>query len=177
MAEPCQEQAWVTIRGQRLAVEVAETRARQARGLGGRDALAWDRGMLFVYDQPGFYAFWMKDMRFDIDIVWIRDDRIVEISARVPHSPDGPGPTVRPRQLVNRVLELPAGDAQAWGWRIGDRVQVERPQPVSALSCGARASTARESERGKLGAQGPPYRGVQAGRVEADQLVERLVGG
>jgi uncharacterized membrane protein (UPF0127 family) len=87
---------WVEIRAQRVELELTKTRQDQARGLSNRDELAWDRGMLFVYREPGFYGFWMKDMRFSIDIVWIRDDRIVDIHQRVPFSPDGPGPTVQP---------------------------------------------------------------------------------
>ena len=63
--------AWVTIRGVRVASEVMVTPTEQARGLGYRDSLAWSHGMLFTYDEPGFRSFWMKGMRFDIDIVWI----------------------------------------------------------------------------------------------------------
>ncbi len=119
-------EAWVTIRGQRVAAELALTPAQQARGLGERDSLGWNQGMLFVYDEASFYAFWMKGMRFDIDIIWIRDDRVVDIAHRVQHVPGGNGPTVRPRELSETILEVPAGYAQSHGWRIGDRVEIER---------------------------------------------------
>ena len=84
---------------------------------------------MFQYSAPRFAGFWMKDMRFDIDIVWIREGRIIEVSHRVEHSPEGPGPTIRPRELVDTVLEVPAGFAQANGWRIGDRVELRRASP------------------------------------------------
>lgn len=116
----------ITIRHQRVELEITRTEAEQAKGLGGRDRLAWDHGMLFEYPEPVFPGFWMKDMRFDIDIVWIRDGRIVDISHRVKHSPDGPGPTLRPRELTDTVLEVPSGYAQAHGWRIGDRAVLDR---------------------------------------------------
>jgi len=120
-------EAWVTIRDQRVAAEVADTREEQALGLGERDSLSWGNGMLFVYPRPGFYGFWMKGMRFAIDIVWIRDGRIVDITHRIPNLPGGdPGPTYRPRALTDTVLEVPAGYAQALGWRVGDLVEVER---------------------------------------------------
>jgi uncharacterized membrane protein (UPF0127 family) len=106
-------------------VEVARTRAEQTLGLGERDSLAWDRGMLFVYDRPGFYGFWMKGMRFDIDIVWIRDGRIVDVTHRVPHRIESPLPTYHPPEVVDQVLEVPAGAAQARGWQRGDRVVVD----------------------------------------------------
>ncbi|MBW2272729.1 MAG: DUF192 domain-containing protein [Deltaproteobacteria bacterium] len=115
------------IRGQRVWLEIVRTRAEQSRGLGYRDSLAWDRGMLFPYDdRPDFHAFWMKGMRFDIDIVWIRDGRVIDIAHRVPHpapdDPTGTGSTVRPRELSDRVLEVPAGYAGAHGWQVGDPV-------------------------------------------------------
>jgi uncharacterized membrane protein (UPF0127 family) len=115
------------IRGQQVWLEVVRTRAAQIKGLGYRDSLEWDRGMLFPYDdQPDFHSFWMKGMRFDIDIVWIREGRVVDIAHRVPHpgpdDPTGTGPTVQPRELADRVLEVPAGYAQAHGWQVGDRV-------------------------------------------------------
>jgi uncharacterized membrane protein (UPF0127 family) len=115
----------VTIRGQRVNVEIVQTPEQQSLGLGRRDSLAWDHGMLFLYDEAGFYGFWMKEMRFSIDIVWIRGDRIVDITHRIPFTPGENGPTVRPREIADRVLEVPAGYAQARGWRAGDRVTLE----------------------------------------------------
>ena len=115
-------EAWVEIRGHRVAVEIADTPEKQALGLGQRDDLAWDHGMLFNYAEPAFYAFWMKGMRFSIDIIWILDDRIIAIDASVPFEPGGNGPTLRPNSLVDAVLEVPAGNAAARGWRVGDPV-------------------------------------------------------
>jgi uncharacterized membrane protein (UPF0127 family) len=89
--------------------------------------------MLFEYDQPGFYSFWMKDMRFDLDLVWIRDGRIVDVHHRVPapgrSAPEGLLPTYRPRELADTILEVPAGFAAAHGWQPGDRVGIERSTP------------------------------------------------
>jgi uncharacterized membrane protein (UPF0127 family) len=120
--------AHVTIRGARVAAEVVVSLEDQQRGLGYRDSLAWHHGMLFEYERPAFLSFWMKGMRFDIDIVWIREGRVVGLSQRVPHvaSPDGPWPPVRVDTLSDAVLEVPAGYASAHGWRVGDRVTIER---------------------------------------------------
>jgi uncharacterized membrane protein (UPF0127 family) len=68
----------------------------------------------------------MKGMRFSIDIIWLRDGRIVGLEANVPFEKDGNGPTLRPSELVDAVLEVPAGYAAASGWRIGDPVRLER---------------------------------------------------
>ena len=119
---------WVTIRGERVAIEVVDDPASQRKGLGERDKLDWGRGMLFVYERMGFHRFWMKGMRFPIDIVWIRDGRIVFVSHRVPHEPGVPDRELRTYQspeAVDRVLEVPAGYAEAYGWGRGDRVSIE----------------------------------------------------
>lgn len=116
----------VEVRGKTVAVEIAEGRTEQAKGLGERDALAWGTGMYFPYDRPGFYTFWMKGMRFAIDIVFLRDGRIVDLFAQVPFEAGGNGPTIRPRVLADAVLEVPAGYSAANGWQIGDRVRFER---------------------------------------------------
>lgn len=121
--------AWVEIGTARVAVELAETPEEQARGLGYRDRLEWEHGMYFPYQRPGFYGFWMRGMRFSIDIVWIREGRIVDLHRDVPFEPGGNGPTLRPRELVDAVLEVPAGYAAAKGWSIGDRVMLERVRP------------------------------------------------
>jgi uncharacterized membrane protein (UPF0127 family) len=118
--------AWVTIGSERVAVELAITASEQSKGLGYRDRLEWDHGMYFVYERPAFYSFWMKGMRFAIDIVWIRQGRIIDLDSNVPFELGGNGPTVRPRELVDAVLEVPAGYAAASGWHIGDRVLLDR---------------------------------------------------
>lgn len=67
----------------------------------------------------------MKGMRFDIDIIWIREGRISEIAHAVPHVPGENGPTVRSSEAVDQVLEVPAGFSMIEGWRRGQRVQIE----------------------------------------------------
>lgn len=118
--------AWLEIRGQRISIEVADTPEKQEQGLGERDSLAWNHGMYFEYSQPAFYAFWMKGMRFSIDIIWLRNGRIVGFETNVPFEDTGNGPTLRPRELVDAVLEVPAGYSAARGWQIGDVVRFER---------------------------------------------------
>ena len=124
-AESDPPEGWVTIRDRRVAVEIADTPQEQALGLGERDDLPWDHGMLFPYERPGFRSFWMKGMRFSIDIIWIRDGRIVQIDPNVPFEKGGNGPTLQPKSLIDAVLEVPAGYAAARGWRDGDRVLIE----------------------------------------------------
>lgn len=126
--------AEVTIGMHRVQVDVADTPERMARGLSGRPNLAEGRGMLFPYARPALHGFWMFDMRFDIDIVWIRADRIVDLTLGAPHDPPGELPVYRPSEPADLVLEVPAGTSQRLGWQVGDRVTVDppvRPPPPS----------------------------------------------
>jgi uncharacterized membrane protein (UPF0127 family) len=117
----------VTIGIHRIQAEVADTPDRMSRGLSGRSRLAEGRGMVFPYARAERHGFWMYEMHFDIDIVWIRDDRIVDVTSRVPHNPPGNLPVYRPREPADLVLEVPAGTTERLGWKIGDRVRVDPP--------------------------------------------------
>jgi len=116
----------VTIRGANVEVELARSDAEQVQGLSDRRELAWGRGMLFQYSEPRLLAFWMLRMHFPIDIVWIREGRLIGIAHRVPAPAPGTPPSELPRygpgELADAVLEVPAGFAQAHGWQRGDRV-------------------------------------------------------
>ena len=125
-SEPAAPRARVTIGVHVIDAELADTAERQQRGLSGRRQLADGQGMLFRYDEPGLHGFWMPDMHFDIDILWIRAGRIVHVEASVPHS--DARTIYRPREPADLVLEVPAGSAEHRGWRVGDSVDVQ-PAP------------------------------------------------
>lgn len=105
-------------------VDLAITPKDREQGLSGRKGLASDEGMLFVFDQKGAYHFWMRGMQFPLDFLWIDGNTIVEISENIP----APGPGETPVELaptvdIDRVLEINAGTAQAFGIEVGDRVE------------------------------------------------------
>ncbi len=108
-----------------LAVEVVRSPASLARGLGDRDAVGSD-GMLFIFDKKQQATFWMKNMRFSIDIVWISDQVVVGITDHVlpPLKPvaDSDLPVYQSPHLVDWVLELPAGRAAEIGITTDSRV-------------------------------------------------------
>lgn len=112
-----------------ISAEIVETQEDRERGLSGRIGLAPDTGMLFLWDAYGAYAIWMKDMKFPIDIVWIADNQIVDVKKRVPPplsgTPDADLLIYRPRKPANRILEIPAGFAEAHGIRNGESVIIE----------------------------------------------------
>jgi uncharacterized membrane protein (UPF0127 family) len=119
--------AEVAIGIHRIEVEVADTPERMSRGLSGRSELPEGRGMVFPYARAGHHGFWMYDMHFDIDIVWIRASRIVDVTARARHDPPGELPVYRPAEPADLVLEVPSGTAERLGWKVGDRVSVDPP--------------------------------------------------
>jgi uncharacterized membrane protein (UPF0127 family) len=95
--------------GQVFVLETATTHKEQARGLSGRDSLCATCGMLFEFAKPEVHRFWMKAMRFSIDVLWLdENNQVVAKYENLPFpslQPFGPPvPTVR-------VLELPAGAA------------------------------------------------------------------
>ncbi|MFZ2149773.1 MAG: DUF192 domain-containing protein [Minisyncoccia bacterium] len=64
----------VTLAEKAVVVDVALSNEKLQKGLSGREGLGEDEGMLFVFENPGRYPFWMKDMNFPIDIIWIGED-------------------------------------------------------------------------------------------------------
>ena len=120
----------VTIRGATVHAELALTPEERAQGLSGRGRLAPDAAMLFLFGAPGLPGFWMPDMHFDLDLVWIRGDRIVDLTPSVSHRE--PERVHRPREPADVVLEVLAGTATLHGWRPGDRVRFDPPELPSA---------------------------------------------
>lgn len=121
--------ALVAVAGHVIQVEVADTPAARMRGLSGRARLDAGHGMLFPYAVPDRPGFWMKDMRFALDLIWIRDGRVVDLTLRAPYRAEGRLPIYMPREPVDLVLEVPAGTAEHWHWRRGDPVRVDPPWP------------------------------------------------
>jgi len=109
-----------------LTVEVARTSAEQIRGLSGRPDLKPGHGMLFVYDRPQSVGIWMKDMRFPLDILWIRGSRIVKIEKQAPPL-DPQGPERIYTATADLVLEVPAGFTDHRRIRVGDTVRTSLP--------------------------------------------------
>lgn len=113
----------VSLNGHPIVLELAQTNEEQRLGLGGRTQLPVDHGMLFSFPVAGTYPFWMKDMKIPIDLVWIKEQRIVGIERQLPPPREAEMPvTVNPPGIINRVLELTAGGADVYELKIGVRL-------------------------------------------------------
>lgn len=99
-----------------LVLEHAASPLARARGLSYRDDLPEGRGMLFSFGTAQRHSFWMKGMRFPIDIVWLREGEVVDVTADVPPPADASIldlKTYMPVVPADQVVELPAGYAAA----------------------------------------------------------------
>jgi len=112
----------LTINDATIRIVRAATPAERAQGLSGKDALSENEGMLFVFDRADYHAFWMKDMRFPLDIIWIDDNRVVVDMATHALPSSFPASFV-PVEPARYVLEVSAGFADRHKIRVGDRVE------------------------------------------------------
>lgn len=78
------EKASLIINSRTISAYVARSESEKARGLSGRLGLKKNEGMLFIFEAAERYGFWMKDIRFPIDIIWIRDRKIVGLEKNIP---------------------------------------------------------------------------------------------
>lgn len=96
-----------------ITVELAETADEQRQGLSFRNGLASSEGMLFVYPVAEKQFFWMYGMKFPIDIVFLKDNKIISLASSVPPPTRTSGIpwVIRSAGDADMVLELPAGQA------------------------------------------------------------------
>ena len=112
----------VKIGDQLIKVDIAEKTIDQERGLSGRKDLCENCGMLFVFTHKRPHTFWMKDMHFDIDVLWISDNIIVGMQENVSHERQSQE-TFSSQQSVDKVLELPVGFIEKHRIATGQKVE------------------------------------------------------
>jgi hypothetical protein len=114
--------SWVELKGKRFSIEVADDDAERARGLMFRDSMPADHGMLFVHERDEPQAYWMKNTKIPLDILYFDAQRkLVSVQAKVPPCSGGDRCPPYPSEgAVRYVLELNAGTAEAMGVAKGD---------------------------------------------------------
>jgi len=102
---------------------LATTEQTRNIGLGGRNTMALDQGMLFVFDKPAVQCFWMKDMHFPLDIIWLDAAKGVSyIKQNV--SPDTYPATFCSPTATKYVIELNAGEVAKQHMSIGQKLSL-----------------------------------------------------
>ncbi len=110
--------------GKAIHVELATTDTERIQGLGNREAIASDEGMLFVFPMSDVHGIWMKGMRFPLDILWLEKKDATSQELVVMAMEEGVAPETFPRVFspevkTSLVLELKGGGATQHGIRIG----------------------------------------------------------
>jgi uncharacterized protein len=117
------DRVW-TVGDREIVLEVANTPEAQAQGLGGRANLERERGMLFTLDRSHSVVVWMNAMEIPIDVIFLNDDRVVQIRRKLPVCVGechefylSPGDT-------NGFIEINAGQADELGLKVGDKLAI-----------------------------------------------------
>lgn len=116
----------IQINGVNLKVEIADTQSKRSKGLGEKSSLGSNEGMLFIFPKADKYPFWMKGLSFPLDLIYIKDEKIVEILPNIqPPSAgqtDASLPIYHPKDQINMVLEVSAGTVERLNIKIGDKI-------------------------------------------------------
>lgn len=117
--------------GKRFSLLLAKTDKEKVAGLSNTNSLRQDQGMLFIFSQKGYYPFWMRNMKFPLDIIFIDTNTIVDIFQNLPPASTSSDlskiPVFRPKKQANFVLEVTAGIAKKNNIKIGDKVSLKIP--------------------------------------------------
>lgn len=110
----------VSIKDKSYTFQVARTAPAREKGLSGTDTILYD-GMIFIFPQSDLYSFWMKEMKYPIDILWVNENfEIVEMRENIY---PGTYPEVfTPTQKALYVIEVRAGVAEKADIRVGDQI-------------------------------------------------------
>jgi M6 family metalloprotease-like protein len=112
----------ISINGVPLTVELATTLPAQERGLSGLPSLPKNEGMLFIFDHEDYWAFWMIDMQFPLDIIWFNSaHEVVWTEPNLQPCPPSNCPVIMPSVKSMYVLEVNAGFVAANHIRLGMR--------------------------------------------------------
>jgi uncharacterized membrane protein (UPF0127 family) len=113
----------IHISGMTFLVALADTDKERQKGLGGIKRIGDKQGMLFVFDRSERWRIWMKDMKFDIDIIWISEGgKVVDIARHV--YVDTYPEVFEPQESAKYVLEINADAAEAFGINVGDNADL-----------------------------------------------------
>lgn len=115
-----------TIDHHTFSIEIAQTPQQQEIGLAKYASLPKNNAMYFPFNRPDYYTFWMKGMHFPIDMLFVRNNKVVTIFSNVMAKPDYQNYIYKPTQPSDAVLEINAGLSQQYGFQLGDTVIIDK---------------------------------------------------
>lgn len=116
------EKITLKIKGVSFYTDIADNDIKRIRGLSHRYSLADNSAMLFVFDEPAIRKFWMKDMFFPIDIIWLNENKeIIHIEKNISPStyPKSFGPDLKSLY----VIEVSSGTSEKLSLSIGEKIE------------------------------------------------------
>ena len=120
------KETFVAVNDSKFQVEIAQTDTEKQIGLSNTESLPEDEGMLFLFDTPDYYSFWMRDMQFPIDIIFINGNKVTTVisNALPPSETGGSLPTFQPTEKSDKVLEVNAGIAKKYNITEGSVIDI-----------------------------------------------------
>lgn len=112
-----------SIKSSKFILYVSDTEEKRSQGLSNIDHLEKNEGMLFTFPQSGHYSFWMKDMQFPLDFIFIDGNRVVDTMPNI--SPNTYPQAFTASQPVDKVIELTAGSIQKNFLNVGDALTLQ----------------------------------------------------
>lgn len=110
-----------------VTLEVARSEPERSRGLMHRTSMPERAGMIFLFERPGLYPFWMKNTLIPLDMFWTdTSGKIVWIAESVPPCKADPCPEYPPKAVASYVIETNAGFAKRHGVKVGDVVTLRK---------------------------------------------------
>lgn len=126
---PFSRAATATVNNQTFKLYLATSDKDRMTGLSERTSMPQDYGMLFEFEKPDYYSFWMKNMKFPIDIIFLKDNKIVTIYPNLQPptaSSEETLPILKPEEPANKVLEINAGLSQKYNLKKGDSIVIKK---------------------------------------------------
>lgn len=118
------KQSEVKVADKNLKVYLAQTPLEIEVGLSAFQSISNNQGMLFGFDPPSKPGFWMKGMKFSIDIIWINNKQVVDISKNLPYQ-SGELTKYYPNVDISHAIEVNAGWCEQNNIKVGDSVEIK----------------------------------------------------
>ncbi len=116
----------VTIDSHTFKLVIASSQKEREVGLSETKSLPQDQGMIFLFEKPDYYSFWMKNMTFPIDIIYINKDKIVTIQSNTQPVKGQENPIVyTPTEPSDKVLEITSGLSEKYSFKKGDKIKID----------------------------------------------------
>lgn len=117
------QSATAVLSGDTFSLILADNPQERMQGLSGREKLSAREGMLFVFEEKSHWGFWMNDMNFPIDIIWLDEDYGV-VGIKELATPESYPETFYPHTPALYVLEFNAGTVARYGIEMGDQIAI-----------------------------------------------------